>query len=81
MCMYLCTIPYQVNLLCIESDNNVNMVLSEQDVSEAVQMAAVCARIEGVSAIERGFTGNFEIIEDDELAGKIHSYLYREREV
>ena len=50
------------------------MVLSEQDVSEAEQVTVVCARVEGVSEIERGFSGNFEIIADDELAGKISWY-------
>lgn len=70
--LHKCFIAYTYT--CTESDNNVNMVLSEQDVSEAEQVAVVCARVEGVSEIERGFSGNFEIIADDELAGKISWY-------
>ena len=53
-----------------ESDNNVNMVENGTVVLESDGIVMVCARIEGVSEIERGFDGNFQFIRDEDLTGE-----------
>ena len=62
-----------------ESDNNVNMVENGTVVLESDGTVMVCARIEGVSEIERGFNGNFQFIRDEDLTGEavhvVHVFL------
>ena len=53
-----------------ESDNEVNMDESAVTVLESAELAMVCASIDGVTEIERGFTGNFEIIADDDFTSE-----------
>ena len=43
---------------------------SEVDLLESNGTAMVCASIEGVTQIERGFTGNFQFITDEDLTGE-----------
>ena len=59
-----------------ESDNNVNLDESEVMVLESAEAAMVCASIDGVTEIERGFTGNFEFISDDEFAGNAQNCTF-----
>ena len=51
-----------------ESDNEVNMVDAAIIASEPSELVTVCAQIEGVTEIERGFTGQFVLMDDS--AGK-----------
>ena len=50
-----------------------NMDESADMVLESAGMTMVCASIEGVTEIERGFTGNFQFVTDEDLISKLGS--------
>ena len=47
-----------------------NMVMMEQVVLEDDGQIQVCAQIEDVLEIVTGFTGNFQLVQFDDLAGE-----------
>ena len=57
-----------------ESDNDVNMDESVLTVLESAGLAMVCASIDGVTEIERGFTGNFRIIADEDITSETQKF-------
>ena len=57
-----------------ESNNDVNMDESAVTVLESAGLTMVCASIDGVTEIERGFTGNFQIIADEDVTSETQNF-------
>lgn len=61
-----------------------NMDMDTMIVLESDGTISVCASIEGVTEIERGFDGNFQFITDEDLTGKenhIHGLCVQSQDV